>query len=147
MLKRFAFLLKLRADLVENLLQIHGIDGFQKILPHAQLDTLAGILKLIISAQHNDPDPRHLRPQSPAKLDAVHKGHLDVGDHDIRIRITDDGQRHLPVGGLSHKNIGRFLPGKGLADPLSDYDLIIRQKHFHFRRFPLWSCRAPGSSR
>ena len=112
MLPLFLLLLQLQTYLVQGLPEVLRIDGFQKIFPDAQLDALTGIFKLIISAEDDDTDPGHLGPEHPAQLYSVHKRHLDIGDHDIRIRVPDHGQGHLSVRSLSHQSIRCIIPWK-----------------------------------
>ena len=101
-----------KRPLIQRLPEIPRVDGFQKILPNSQLKALTGVLELIISTQDDDADPWHLDTENPAQLDAVHEGHLDIGDHDVRVRVPDHGQGHLSVRSLSHQSIRCIIPWK-----------------------------------
>ena len=141
MLYGLTLFLQLFADLIQCFAQVLRIDRLDKILPYTESYALTGIFELIVPAQNDYPYPRHLRTQYAAQLYSVHEGHSYVRDHNIGIRITDDGKRHFSVRSFSHKGIGSFIPRKRFSYSLSDHYLIISQKYFHLQISPLESCK------
>ena len=142
-----ALLGEARGDAVEHLLELLGGHGLEQIFLHAQGDGLARVGEIVVSRQDHHADPRHLALDLAAQLHAVHEGHADVGDEDVRVGVADHGQGDFAVRGFPDQRVAAFLPGKGIADALADHDFIVHQKDLNHPRSPLLSCGARGSSR
>ena len=63
-----------------------------------QLDRLLRIVKIGIAGYKYNFDIRGQKPQSRRKLNSVHNGHRNIGDHDIRQILLCRGQKCFSVG-------------------------------------------------
>ena len=92
-----------------------------------------------MAGKNHNTNPRHHALHLAAKLHAVHEGHADIRDEDIRVFIADDGQGDFAVRRFADQRVVALLPREGIADALADGDFIIHQHHFNHRRPPPFS--------
>lgn len=115
---------------LQRLDHIRPCQRLQQILIHVQGDGLTGILKVTVAAGDNDFGFRQLTADDPAERQAVHKGHTDIGDQDIRLHPAQHGKRHFAVRCVTHKLKAVFFPGDHIPKPLTDNAFILSNKHF-----------------
>ena len=96
----FFLFVQYRDDSLERLDQLGIFDRLQKIGVRLHLDGGARIFEIIEAADEDDADPREDFPDFLCQTQAVHEGHPDIGQQDIRLDIHDRGQCHFPVGGF-----------------------------------------------
>ena len=85
----FFLFVQYRDDSLERLGQFGISDRFQKIGIRLHLDGGARIFEIIEAADEDDPDPREDLPYFLCQTQAIHEGHPDIGQQDIRLDIHD----------------------------------------------------------
>ena len=70
-------------------LQLPLFQGFQNIIVNAQFNSLSGFIKICIRGQHNYPARSSLAAKLLQHSHSAHSGQLNIHDHQIRTRFTD----------------------------------------------------------
>ena len=142
---------QLGMELFQHARQLHGVDGLQNIFRHVHLDGLLGVLKVVKAGKHHEFGRRQPARQDAAKLQAVHKGHLDIREHHVGLEGLGQLQGVPPVFRLAHQGEPQARPVHLLADAYPDVLLVVHQQHpvqFHAVHFlsrsithlsPLWN--------
>ena len=103
----------------------------EKVLIDLQLDCLLGIFKIVITGKDDDPGIRQFPVYQPAQRQAVHKGHLDIRNQDIRTDSAYHGQGDLSVLRLAGKDKTVLFPRDHIPQTFPDDALIFNKKHFN----------------
>ena len=69
----------------QRLAQLLGRDGLEQVFLHAQGDGLLGIGEVVVAGENHDAHPGHHPLHLRAQLHAVHEGHADVRQQDVRV--------------------------------------------------------------
>ncbi|MPN08413.1 hypothetical protein SDC9_155695 [bioreactor metagenome] len=94
---RLFLFVQYRDDVFEGLDQLGVFDRLQKIGIRLHLDGGARVFEVIEAADEDDADPREDLPDFFGQAQAVHEGHPDIGQQDIRFDIHDRSQGHFSV--------------------------------------------------
>ncbi len=141
----FAFLLIQRDRYPgKDVLQVLYADWFEQVFRHPQLNSRLGVLKIVIPADQDDFHPGHVLADDLAQLQAVHKGHFDIGDEHVRLERFDLRQGNFAVRGFAAKCEPCCLPVDVIADAVAGRDLIFNEKdfirHLGFPSLPILFC-------
>lgn len=94
----FSLLVDFPADILQRLQQRRLCHGLEQVLLHADLNGLLRELKIVVSADEDDPCLRQLGADELAERQPVHKRHFDIRDQNVRAQLADLRQGKLPVG-------------------------------------------------
>ena len=133
--KLLLLLLDLLSHLPQRFEQLRRTDRLEQIGIRVERHRLLRVLKLVVSAQEHDPQPRYGAPHDPCQFQTVHKRHTDVGDEHIRLHFHQHGQRHFAVRRFARKQKAPLLLFNAIADAVPDNLLVIRDKYTHHSVF------------
>ena len=125
---RAALLADAAGDALKHFEQLLRAHRLEQVFLYPQRNGLLGVGEVIVAGEDDDLHPRHGVGHGLAQLHAVHEGHADVGDEDVRLDVLHGLQGQFPVRGLAHEGEAVFLPREAVADALADDDLIVHQK-------------------
>ncbi len=79
-------------------------EGLHHVVVRADAEAAGDVVLAVVRRQHQDGDEggAHLRPQTPADLEAVHARHRDVEDHDVGPLAARDLESVWTVLGREH---------------------------------------------
>ena len=121
--------IQLVPQLAQYLGQFGGVDGLEDILRHVHADGLLGIFKVVKAGEHHELGGRQPLGQDAAQLQAVHEGHLDIGEHHVGPELLGQLQRVLAVFRLPHQGEAQSRPVHFPADAHPDILLVVHQEH------------------
>ena len=109
---------------VQDLRQILLVEfGLEDILRRSLLQRPARIVKILVAGKHDHTGGAYfLHP--PHHLQPIHAGHLDIGDHDVRLFPPVDLQRLLPAGSRAAYRKA-FDTVHAVLQPLADGRLVV----------------------
>ena len=73
----------------DRFLQLSLFQRLQNIIVNAQFNSLSGFIKIRICGQHNNPARSSLAAKLLQHSHSAHSGQLNIHDHQIRTRFTD----------------------------------------------------------
>ena len=96
--------------------ELRYTDRFQKIRDDAIFDCALRVFKIIITGQKCDGNERLELPNTLCQLCSGDKGHLDIGQKQIRLQLFHQLQRIQSVSGTSDQAKADLLPANHAAD-------------------------------
>ena len=139
----FAVAVAAGPDLVEQFDKLIGHDRFEQILHAVKPNRLTGVFKVAVSAEDNKMSVRKaLLLNRLEQFQAVHHGHLDVGNDQIHRVLFEKGQRLPAIGRSTLYSKTQRVPVHQHREALGDKWLVINQQRFQ-RRFVLRHPAAP----
>ena len=124
-----ALLVQLLPQAGEYLPHLRGVDGLHDVLRNPHAHRLPGVLKVVKAGEHHQLGRRQGLAQPAAQLQAVHKGHLDVGQDHVGLELLGELQGLRPVLRLSHQGKAQAGPINFPADSGADLLLVVSQQH------------------
>ena len=141
----FAFTVTAAAgpDFAEQLGELVGHDRLEQIIHAVEPERLTGVFKVAVSAEDNKMSVRKaLLLNCLQQFQAVHHGHLDVGNDQIHRVLFEKGQRLPAIGRSTLYSKTQRVPVHQHREALGDKWLVINQQRFQ-RRFVLRHPAAP----
>ena len=105
--------------------ELRYTDRFQKIRDDAILDCALRIFKIIIAGQKCNRNERLKLPNTLCQLCSGDKGHLNIGQKQIRLQLFHQLQRIQSVSGASDQAKTNLLPADHAADRFPQFLFII----------------------
>ena len=125
----FSLLVDFPADILQRLQQRRLCHGLEQVLLHADLNGLLRELKIVVSADEDDPCLRQLGADELAERQPVHKRHFDIRDQNVRAQLADLRQGKLPVGRIAAEFKAVPLPIDAVAQTFPHNTFILHQKN------------------
>ena len=117
-------------DPAQHIGELGGVHRLEDVLHHIELDGLLGVLKGVEAGEDNELEPGlapgELRPQ----LQAVHEGHLDVGEDHVQVQRLGLLQGVHAVFGLGRDLKAQGFPVDDVGDGRPDLRLVIHDHDF-----------------
>ena len=116
------------------------VDGFGDEIGGFQLQALDGQIHVSVAGEHDHFRVRAFRLDLLEQVDAVHEGHLDVGENDGGAVLSENRQRLLAV--LCGEHLVADVH-EGDTQNFPDAFLIIDQQDFFFHVYPFRKAMRP----
>ena len=112
----------------QRCLQFLGGNGLEQKIEHPHADRLPGIVELVVAGEDDDLGAGEALLDLACEGDAVAKGHLQIGDHQIGGQLLYERQRLAPVFRLADEAEAQRFPRQQLFHAGADELFVVYQK-------------------
>ena len=83
--KRTGLLLHIFLIAAQHLIQVTRCDLLEQKVKHTQPQRLLGILQIAVACDQDHCGARHFQCDAPGQFQAIHSGHADIGNQQVRL--------------------------------------------------------------
>ena len=115
---------------LDRLLQIAVMEGLEQVVHRFQPQGRLRIGKAVVSGQNDDVGVFPRLPEPFQHFDAVHLGHFQVGDDEVRVAFFCLLQPLRAVGGFAHHHAVQGCPVHRQHNALADEFFVLHDEYF-----------------
>ena len=115
---------------LHRLFQITVMEGLEQIVHRFQTQGGLNVGKAVVGGQDDDMRGFSCLAEPFQHFDAVHLGHFQVGDDEVRVAFFCLLQPLRAVGGFAHHHAVQRRPVHGQRDALADEFFVLHDEYF-----------------